>query len=408
MDKTNRVYDEMAVKTAAVTVPTRGFRNCVAALAAMIWGTWVAAQIPPGSTTSSDISPQGISSLTARSAVDARMKSEVIASLAQAIRDTYVFPDVANKLEKALKDRQAKGAYAAITSSNEFSAVLTKQMAEIAHDPHLRVMYSANVVPPEEAPKPGQSPLSPDAQSPVLQRQLQRNNYALQRVELLPGNVGYLKLNGFTDADRGGATVAGAMAFLANTDALIIDLRENRGGNPGMVQLLASYFFSGGQPVHLNDLSWRQIGSRDEILTQWWTLPYVPGKRYLNKEVYVLTSGRTFSAAEEFTYDLQSLKRATIVGETTRGGANPGGFRRLSDHYSAFIPTGRAINPVTGTNWEGKGVEPDVKVPKENALQRAHRLALQHLIKEAPDTEEADSLRQALESLDSGSADTTR
>jgi len=336
------------------------------------------------------------------------MKSEVIASLAQAIRDTYVFPDVANKLEKALKDRQAKGAYAAITSSNEFSAVLTKQMAEIAHDPHLRVMYSANVVPPEEAPKPGQSPLSPDAQSPVLQRQLQRNNYALQRVELLPGNVGYLKLNGFTDADRGGATVAGAMAFLANTDALIIDLRENRGGNPGMVQLLASYFFSGGQPVHLNDLSWRQIGSRDEILTQWWTLPYVPGKRYLNKEVYVLTSGRTFSAAEEFTYDLQALKRATIVGETTRGGANPGGFRRLSDHYSAFIPTGRAINPVTGTNWEGKGVEPDVKVPKENALQRAHRLALQHLIQEAPDTEEADSLRQALESLDSGSADTTR
>jgi retinol-binding protein 3 len=386
----------MTIRTRDVTASTRGLRKWAAALAAAIWGTWVAAQMPPGSPTSADMP------------IDARVKSEVIASLAQAIRDTYVYPDVANKLAKTLKDRQAKGAYAAITSANDFSAVLTKQMAEIAHDPHLRVMYSANVIPPEEAPKPGQSPLSPDAQSPALQRQLQRNNYALQRVELLPGNVGYLKLNGFTDADRGGATVAGAMAFLANTDALIIDLRENRGGNPGMVQLLASYFFSGDEPVHLNDLSWRQIGSRAEILTQWWTLPYVPGKRYLNKEVYVLTSGRTFSAAEEFTYDLQALKRATIVGETTRGGANPGGFRRLSAHCSAFIPTGRAINPVTGTNWEGKGVEPDVKAPKEGALQSAQQLALQHLIKEASDKEEAVSLRQALASLEAGSADTTR
>jgi hypothetical protein len=335
--------------------------------------------------------------------IDAREKSEAIASLARAIQDSYTFPDVAAKLAKMLRDKQAHGAYDRISSAKEFGERVTGQLAEIAHDRHLHLIYSARVLPPMPAPKPGDSPLAPDAR---LQEQMQRQerwrNFGFEKVERLPGNIGYLKLNGFSDAAAGGDRVAGAIAFLADTDALIIDLTDNHGGNPGMVQLLASYFFSGDEPVHLNDLAWRRIGTHTEDLTQWWTLPYVPGKRYLGKDVYILTSHGTFSAAEEFTYDLHAQKRATLVGETTGGGANPGSPQRLSDHYLAFIPTGHAINPVTHTNWEGKGIAPDVQASKADALKTAYREALQRLLEKTHDEQASSELRRAQADLESG------
>jgi hypothetical protein len=329
--------------------------------------------------------------------IDAPEKSAVIASLAQAIKEGYAFPDVADKLAHMLTQNQSNNTYAKVTSALEFSELLTRQLADIASDRHLHVVYSFNVVPKMHMQEPGDSPLTLDAQ--IMQRMQatqRRNNYAFERVERLSGNVGYLKLNEFSDAARGGDTVAGAMAFLANTDALIIDLRENLGGTPMMVQLLASYFFGAEIPVHLNDLSWRQPGSRSQEVTQWWTVPYLLGKRYVDKAVYILTSRRTFSAAEEFTYDLQVLKRATVVGETTGGGANPGGIRRIADHYTVFIPTGHAINPTTKTNWEGKGIEPDIKVPKEDALNIAYKNALQSIIDGTQDEEQLAALKQAL------------
>ena len=202
-------------------------------------------------------------------------------------------------------------------------------------------------------------------------RNLRRINFGFERLERLPGNIGYMDLRGFTPAEFGRETVAAAFNFLANTDSLIIDLRKNGGGDPEMVQLICSYLFE-GQPVHLNSLYWRE-GNRTQ---EFWTLKDVPGKRYAGKEVYVLTSGYTFSGAEEFSYNLKNLKRATIVGETTGGGAHPGGGHRLSQHFGAFIPTGRAINPITKTNWEGTGVEPDVKVAADLALKTAHVAAL--------------------------------
>src|SRR6185295_4717409 len=137
---------------------------------------------------------------------------------------------------------------------------------------------------------------------------------------------------------------------------------------------LCTYFFD-GRPVHLNDLYWRA----SDAIQQFWTLSYVPGRRYVNKDVYVLTSGRTFSAAEEFTNTLKTLKRATIVGETTGGGANPGGMERLSDHFGVFVPGGRAINPITKGNWEGTGITPDLAVPASAALDAAYRDALTKL-----------------------------
>jgi C-terminal processing protease CtpA/Prc len=161
-----------------------------------------------------------------------------------------------------------------------------------------------------------------------------------------------------------------------------------------MVQLLCSYLF-GGEPVHLNDLYFRP---RDET-HQFWTIPYLPGKRYLDKEVYVLTSNRTFSAAEEFTYNLKNLKRATIVGETTGGGANPGGSERVGEHFELFVPSGRAINPVSKTNWEGTGVEPDVKSSADDALSTAHALALEKIVAKTTDAHRREALQEALASL---------
>jgi C-terminal processing protease CtpA/Prc len=167
-----------------------------------------------------------------------------------------------------------------------------------------------------------------------------------------------------------------------------------------MVALICSYLFPGHERVHLNDLYWRE-GDRTE---QFYTLPYVPGRRYLDKEVYVLTSKRTFSGAEEFTYNLKNLKRATIVGEATGGGAHPGGTRRVTDHFAVWVPGGRAINPITKTNWEGTGVTPDVAVPADQALATAHLMALKRLKEKSGDREEAgaleDAVRQAEKELD--------
>ena len=165
-----------------------------------------------------------------------------------------------------------------------------------------------------------------------------------------------------------------------------------------MLALFTSYFFNGS--VHLNDLAFRIAGTKDYNVKQMWTLPYVPGQRYVDKEVYVLTSQRTFSAAEEFTYDLQALKRATVVGETTAGGANPGGPYRVGDHFYAAMPMGHSVNPVTKTNWEGKGIAPDIKVPEKNALTAAQRVALQHLVEKTTDQQALAVLKKALATLD--------
>jgi len=168
-----------------------------------------------------------------------------------------------------------------------------------------------------------------------------------------------------------------------------------------MVDLLASYFF-GARPVQLNDLSLRKEGTTQHTLLQFWTLPYLPGNRYLNKEVYILVSHETPSAAEEFTYDLQARKRAVIVGEPTWGGANPGGVVPLADHFLAFIPSGQAINPTTKTNWEGNGIQPEVKVPAKDAFKVAYKMALDHLIATTKDEDELSDLKAALADTQSG------
>jgi retinol-binding protein 3 len=298
--------------------------------------------------------------------IDAAQRTQVIDAILKRLNDSYVFPDVAKKMEQAIRQRVDKKEYDQITSSKEFAATLTKDLQAVSNDKHLRVRYSHSPI-PERGPR--REPTAEEREQ--RKRDMNWMNHGFAKVERLRGNIGYVEFMGFMDEELGADTVAAAMNFVNGTDSLIIDLRANGGGNPAMVALICSYLF-GPEPVHLNDLYWREGDRTDEF----WTRKEVAGKRYLNKDVYVLTSKRTFSGAEEFSYNLKNLKRATIIGETTGGGAHPGGMFRMTEHFGAFVPTGRAISPITKTNWEGTGVTPDIAVPADQALLVARLTAL--------------------------------
>jgi C-terminal processing protease CtpA/Prc len=234
----------------------------------------------------------------------------------------------------------------------------------------LHVNYSAQPLPPEKAHPVGAPPPAPSPEDQARERKfLDGINCGFVRAEQLPGNVGYIKFNMFADTDMCAATASAAMTFVAGTRALIIDVRENGGGSPGMVAFVSSYLFD--RRTHLNDLWTRRTGETKEF----WTSDSVSGRRFGGtKPIYVLTSARTFSGAEEFTYNLKNLKRAIIVGETTGGGAHPVSGHRIDEHFMIGVPFARAINPITHTNWEGVGVKPDIIVPAHDALETAQAL----------------------------------
>jgi hypothetical protein len=318
--------------------------------------------------------------------VDATTREQVVEAVIKALNEAYVFPEKARKVEERLREDLKGGKLDDVTTSKALVKALNERFEAICKDKHLHVFYDAHGLPPE--PKAKDEKPSPERLA-KMRAYGDSINWGFEKVERLPGNVGYLDLRGFAPAGLGGETAAAAMNFVANADALIIDVRQNGGGDPSMVALVCSYLFD-PEPVHLNDLYDRP----EDSTHQWWTLPYVPGKRFVGKDVYVLTSGRTFSAAEEFTYNLKNLKRATIVGETTGGGAHPGGVRRLDDHFAMFVPSGRAISPITKTNWEGTGVAPDVAVAADLALKAAHLAALEKIVAKA--SGESDDPRQAM------------
>ncbi|NNE66309.1 MAG: S41 family peptidase [Pyrinomonadaceae bacterium] len=315
------------------------------------------------------------------------IQKAVVTQLVKDLDESYVFPDVAKKLDKHLKSRLSD--YSSITSARKFAEALTKDLQSVNDDKHLRVRFSYDRLPDRK-----------ERTSPSREEEeryfafMKRVNYGFDSVKRLPGNVGYIELRGFMNEKLGENTVAAAMNFVSNTEALIIDLRRNGGGSPKMVALICSYFF-GDEKVHLNDLYWRKGNRTDEF----WTQPKVKGTKYLEKDVYILTSNRTFSGAEEFSYNLRNLNRAIIIGETTGGGAHPGGSFRLHDHFSAFISTGRAISPITKTNWEGTGVEPHFKVKKDIALETAQLKALEKIHASTDDPNLKRSILNQIEGL---------
>jgi Peptidase family S41/N-terminal domain of Peptidase_S41 in eukaryotic IRBP len=295
-------------------------------------------------------------------AIDGGERARVIETAAKAISDFYVFPDVAKSTSAGLRAGEKHGAYRDITDGEVLATRLTDDLRDASHDKHISVHFSSNVVPPDEAPRRADK-------APGLRQHLTASNCGFVKTEHLSPNLGYLKLDEFGEASICAPTAIGAMNLLADSDALIIDLRENRGGAPDMVMLICSYLFD--ESTHLDDVFDRET----KTTKQTWTSPYVSGKRLAEKPLYVLVSKQTFSAAEEFSYDLKSLKRATLIGEATGGGAHLVAPHRLGDHFFIEVPFGRFVNPITKTDWERTGVEPDVKVPAGDALSEALKRA---------------------------------
>jgi hypothetical protein len=300
--------------------------------------------------------------------IDQTEKQEIVDSIAILMTDKYVFADVGKKMGDMIIQNLAEGKYDNLGSHPEFAQTLTDDLRSVSKDKHIGVSYNPDrIAMQKKAEEEGDD----EELEAYINRLNEANNYNFKEVKILPGNVGYLKFNGFSDASIAGPTAIAALNFLSHTDALIIDLTENGGGSPSLIQLITSYFFE--EPEHLNSFYIRE----GEKMEQFWTLPWVPGQKMIDTDLYVLTSSRTFSGAEEFTYNLKNMERATIVGETTGGGAHPVSMYILNDNFAISIPFGQAINPITKTNWEGTGVEPDVKVSKDDAFDVAYKMALE-------------------------------
>jgi len=290
-----------------------------------------------------------------------------VGEIADAIAARYFDEAKGAKIAAELRAEAKKGAYDKLTDPREFSVALTERLRP--QDGHFAVNWSAS------------APAAPAA-APVRRGppsfMSRRGGYGFVAVKVLPGNIGYIDMRGFADFSPDGDQAArkaadAALGMVAETDAVIFDQRENVGGSAAMVGYLIGHFVPDGANVYN---TFKVRGEPDSV-----EAPAVPitGKRRLETPIYVLTSGRTGSAAESFAYTLQAAGRATIVGERSSGGANPGGTVRLGDGLSVFVSDGTPINPITKTNWEGKGVQPDVAVAPAEALTRAHALALTKL-----------------------------
>jgi C-terminal processing protease CtpA/Prc len=275
------------------------------------------------------------------------------------LRQHYIDPQVARKMADALLAHNKNGDDDAVTDGRAFADLLTRQMREVSHDMHLEVVYSQSPL-PDLLTEPSPEDLA------RYRKELEQDNCTFKKVEILPNSIGYLKLNAFPEPSMCQATARAAMASLNHADAIIFDLRDNRGGEPAMTALMAAYLFD--HPEY-----W--YNPRENTTEQSWTLSPVPANRLADKPVYVLTSARTFSGAEQFCYDLKMLKRATLVGEKTGGAAHAGLFHRIDDHFGIGIPETKAINPFSKTDWAETGVEPDVKVKAADALETAKKLA---------------------------------
>jgi hypothetical protein len=299
--------------------------------------------------------------------VDAAMRKKVIDGVEARLKEYYVEPTVAEQMIDALKTHQpkgdTKGDYDAISDGDALAERLTTDLRAVSHDKHLRIDFSHFKALSGTGPAPEDEAL--------FHQQMERENCGFDKVEILPNNIGYIKFDEFMDTSFCGPTVAATMGFVAHTDAIIFDLRQNGGGQATTVALIASYLFD--RPTHLIDI----YNRKEDSTTQNWTLSYLPGPRLTKQPVFVLTAAYTFSGAEEFAFDLKNQKRATIVGETTGGGAHPISQFMVTDHFKVTVPSAKSFDPITKKDWEGTGVEPDVKVPAADALETAEKLAME-------------------------------
>lgn len=296
-----------------------------------------------------------------------------VREVAKTLEERFALEDVAKRYSSTLRERLAAGRYTSQTNGEVLARQLTAELQSIHPDRHLRVRFSPGVLPPQDRDwKPTPAEAEQD------RRRELKANVGFEKIEVLPGNIGYLNFRYFGDPALGASKLAAAMQFLADTDALVLDLRHNGGAtHPGLMDLLTRYLVRDAEVVTA-EVKWR--GTPPEFMTNPEKLP-VTGARYLDRPVFILTSGTTFSGAEGFTYNLQAMKRVTVVGQRTGGGANPGGEVRAGDHFAVWVPFGHTVHPVTKTSWEGVGVIPEVECRSKEALARARIAALDQMLK---------------------------
>ena len=294
------------------------------------------------------------------------------------LRARYVFPERAEQAAQHLAAATRRGDFAVAKTASDLAAAIDVFLAHELHDQHLHVQYKGDEPAPSSAP----------SGKPIAERYrdfermaAERENFGVRMAAQLAGNIGYLRLSGFPDAAIMTPALASAITLLRNTTALIIDVRDNHGGDPQAVALLESYFFEPWRARRLNDIFARTPAGFETH--QYWSTA-VPTALYYDHDLYILTSARTISAGEGFSYEMQAEKRATVVGEVTAGAANPASEVPLGNGFVASIPFGRAVNPVTQNNWEGTGVHPDVPADASAALQRAYVMALTRKSEQQP------------------------
>ncbi|HUU78838.1 MAG TPA: S41 family peptidase [candidate division Zixibacteria bacterium] len=301
--------------------------------------------------------------------LDKEMKLEILREISKKVLEMYVFNDVAKEIEKKLTKNYNDGLFDNITDIQIFANEINEILQEISKDKHLTIRYDVTIMNRMIALREANQ----EEIEKIKQEQIEffrEINFGFKRLEILEGNIGYLDLIGFARSIDASETAIAAMKFLAYTNSIIIDLRNNNGGEPEMVRFLASYFLEPG--ILWNTIIWSYKNSTEEL----WILDKVTGKRMNEKDLYILTSKDTFSGGEDFAYGMKCLKRATLIGETTKGGAHPTDGFSILDLLVFNIPNGRSINPISKTNWESVGVEPDISIDADLALNKAFELAL--------------------------------
>lgn len=310
------------------------------------------------------------------SVITANQQREVIEQAAGVIQARYVDPALGRKVAQAIRQQANTDAFKHDREPEAFAQALTVELRKLSGDGHFRINYSAQPVPQPNAQTADQYEEDDDSWAgPAV-------NHGFESVRRLDGDIGYLDLRVFAPPRVAADMLQSAMTLLAQSKVLIIDLRNNGGGDSSMDMLMAAYLLD--QPAEMSAIYDRPSNRLTRATSPVW----VPGRRFGGtKPVYVLISHKTFSAAEAFTYDLQAMKRITVVGEASGGGAHPYERRRLTDHFLIKLPEMRSINPITGTDWQGVGVKPDVPTPPELALDKALELAHAALTKQARPSE---------------------
>jgi hypothetical protein len=314
----------------------------------------------------------------------------VVEQVATLIEYNYFDATQAQSIAKDLRDANHAGRFDALTDPRDLAANLTARLQPLDH--HFYVRWS-----PPEAPKSART--SADAEgSPLSLETLERRNaYGFRSVAMLPGAIGYIDMRSFADFsfnkpnEPARKAAEAALTLVSNADAVIIDLRNNAGGSPTMVGYLVSAFTPPGANIY-NEFHHRDSSESERPKESY------PNPR-LNVPLYILISGRTASAAESTAYTLQAAKRAILVGAVSGGAAHPGGEFPAGDDFFVFISTSTTVNPVTGANWEGIGVKPDVIVDPARALERAEMLALENILKSNQPEAAAVETRWTLEAL---------